>query len=326
DSLKRLWLAEDMEKTTICDNMPLSEWVAGEIPRNNSYSESNQVAIHRGVNVMLPPQISAAYTLYSKLASGTFGSVFYGEEKLTHRPVVIKIVEASMAKTVLYNGIKVPKEAALFQKIPSHANIIPFIEWAAAFPKHWIFVFDYHGYGNDKPKSTLKHYLTDVAKGREKRGLTENEVKKIMHQLLSACNHLEKHGIYHCDLKLDNVVVDGEGNIKLIDFGLAVEGEIGFGRTGSIFPPEMYDHYVPYELSTAQIWVLGIVFYQLFEAVKPYHEEQVKSKALGRVMFSRHNRPSNECVELIEWMLKVDPNHRPQSVSRVMQHGWFMCA
>ena len=54
-----------------------------------------------------------------------------------------------------------------------------------------------------------------------------------MRQLLSACNHLEKYGIYHRDLKLDNVVIDAGGNIKLIDFGLAVEGEIGFGRTGS---------------------------------------------------------------------------------------------
>ena len=65
------------------------------------------------------------------------------------------------------------------------------------------------------------------------------------------------------------------------------------------------------------------MFYQLFEAIPPYHEERVKSKALGRVMFSRYNRPSNECVELMEWMLKVEPNHRPQSVSRVMEHRWF---
>ena len=85
----------------------------------------------------------------------------------------------------------------------------------------------------------------------------------------------------------------------------------------------MYDRYIPYELSTAQIWILGSIFYQLFEGTKPYPEERVKSKALGRVMFSRHNRPSNECIELIEWMLKVEPNHRPQSVNRVMKHGWF---
>ncbi|CAG8528357.1 4206_t:CDS:2 [Paraglomus occultum] len=318
--------SEDSEKTIVCDDMSPSEWDAEEILRTHSYPESHQLVIHRGVKVTLPPQILAAYTIHSKLASGTFGSVFYGEEKSTRRPVAIKIVEASMTKTISYNGIKIPKEAALLQKIPSHPNIIALIEWAEAYEKHWILVFEYHGFGRDRLKFTLRHYLRNVAKSRGKRGLTENKVKKIMRQLLSACHHLEKHGIYHCDLKLDNIVVDTEGNLKLIDFGLAVEGEKGRGRIGSIFPPEMYDHYIPYELSTAQIWVLGTVFYQLFEAAKPYHEERVKSKALGRVMFSRHNRPSNECVELIDWMLKTEPTHRPQSVSRVIEHCWFMCA
>jgi len=96
-------------------------------------------------------------------------------------------------------------------------------------------VFEYHGYGQDKPKSTLRHYLRDVARSSGKQGLTENEAKKIMRQLLSACNHLEKHGIYYCDLKLDNIVVDVDvgGTVKLIDFGLAIEGEKGRGRTGS---------------------------------------------------------------------------------------------
>ena len=138
-----------------------------------------------------------------------------------------------MAKTVLHNGKKVPKEAAILQKIPLHPNIIALIEWTEAYPKHWIFVFEYHGFGQDKPKSTLRDYLRDVARTRGKQGLTENKAKEIMRQLLSACSHLEKYGIYHCDLKLDNVVIDAGGNIKLIDFGLAVKGERSRGKSGS---------------------------------------------------------------------------------------------
>ena len=116
-----------------------------------------------------------------------------------------------------------------------HPNIIALIEWTETYPKHWIFVFEYHGFGQDKPKSTLRHYLRDVARSREKgkQGLTEIDVKKIMRQLLSACDHLEKYGIYHCDLKLDNIVIDAGDNIKLVDFGLAVKGERSRGRIGS---------------------------------------------------------------------------------------------
>ncbi|CAG8650998.1 9130_t:CDS:2, partial [Paraglomus brasilianum] len=152
---------EDSEKTIVCDvAMTLGEWETGDILSNYSYPKST---------------------------SGAFGSVFYGEEKITRRPVAIKIVEVSMDKTVSYNGIN-SKEAALLKKIPWH-------RLGRSISNQWIFVFEYHGYGQDKPKSTLRHYLRDVARSRGKQGLTENEAKKIMCQLLSACNHLERHGI-----------------------------------------------------------------------------------------------------------------------------------
>ena len=78
-----------------------------------------------------------------------------------------------------------------------------------------------------------------------------------------------------------------------------------------------------YKQSTAQIWVLGIILYQLFEAIKPFQKEQVECKALGPLMFSEYNRPSQVCVELMEWMLKVDPNLRPQCINNVIEYEWF---
>ena len=90
----------------------------------------------------------------------------------------------------------------------------------------------------------------------------------------------------------------------------------------SVVPPEMYG-YVTYRQSTAQVWVLGTIFYQLFERTKPFQKERVSCGALGPVMFSRYNRPSEECVELMEWMLDVDPNRRPQCVDDVLAHSWI---
>ena len=89
-----------------------------------------------------------------------------------------------------------------------------------------------------------------------------------------------------------------------------------------VVPPEMYGHST-YRQSTAQVWALGSIFYQLFERIEPFQKERVSCNALGPVMFSRYNRPSEECVELMEWMLDVDPNRRPQCIDDVLAHSWI---
>jgi len=40
-------------------------------------------------------------------------------------------------------------------------------------------------------------------------------------KLLSALNHCHENNIAHCDIKLENIIFDRCGNIKLIDFGLS---------------------------------------------------------------------------------------------------------
>ncbi|CAG8640735.1 3445_t:CDS:2 [Paraglomus brasilianum] len=218
-----------------------------------------------------------------------------------------------------------PRELVILRKIPPHPNIITLLYWMKIRPEEWMIEFEFHGYDSNGLKSNLKDYLNDVARSRGSNGLTVNESKKIMSQLLLACNHLENHGIYHRNLKLDNIVIGTDGSIKLIDFGLAIEvkeNEQHIEKVGSIVPPEMYGH-VTYRPSTAQIWVLGTIFYQLFERIEPFQKERVICKALGPVMFSKYNRPSEECVELMEWMLNVDPNRRPQCIEDVLDHEWI---
>ncbi|CAG8634791.1 7931_t:CDS:2 [Paraglomus brasilianum] len=239
----------------------------------------------------------------SKLRSSLLGNVHSGES----RPVAIEKILKNM-----------PREVVILRKISPHPNIVALLYWAKIRPEEWMVVFEYH-------ELNLKDYLNVIARSRETNGLTEDESKRIMRQLLLACKHLEDYCIYHRDLKLENIVFGTDGNIKLIDFGLAIEVEENdqyIEKIGSIIPPEMYGH-VTYKQSTAQVWILGSIFYQLFERIEPFQRERVICKALGPVMFSKYNRPSEECVELMEWMLNVDPNRRPQCIDEVLDHEWI---
>ena len=143
---------------------------------------------------------------------------------LQTRPVAIeKILKKFETETVLCDKIEMPRELVILRKIPPHPNIITLLYWMKIRPGEWMVEFEFHEYDSIGLKSNLKDYLNDVARSRGSNGLTENESKKIMSQLLLACNHLENHGIYHRNLKLDNIVIGTDGSIKLIDFGLAIE-------------------------------------------------------------------------------------------------------
>uniref|UniRef100_A0A3P9PUL8 non-specific serine/threonine protein kinase n=1 Tax=Poecilia reticulata TaxID=8081 RepID=A0A3P9PUL8_POERE len=55
----------------------------------------------------------------------------------------------------------------------------------------------------------------------DRRRLGEREVRRYTRQILSAVEHLHRHGIVHRDLKIENFLLDEHNNIKIVDFGLS---------------------------------------------------------------------------------------------------------
>ena len=51
--------------------------------------------------------------------------------------------------------------------------------------------------------------------------MEEHEARKIFSQLVSALSYLHSKSIAHRDIKLENVMLDHRGNVKLIDFGFS---------------------------------------------------------------------------------------------------------
>ena len=63
--------------------------------------------------------------------------------------------------------------------------------------------------------SDLKEYINKYKK------LSEEKAKKIFLQILNAVSYCHDQGIFHRDLKLENIMINKEEEIKLIDFGFA---------------------------------------------------------------------------------------------------------
>jgi serine/threonine protein kinase len=64
----------------------------------------------------------------------------------------------------------------------------------------------------------LRAYIT------HKKRLSESDARLFLSEILIAIEELHKNGIIHRDIKLDNILIDKDGHIKLTDFGLSKEG------------------------------------------------------------------------------------------------------
>jgi serine/threonine protein kinase len=88
------------------------------------------------------------------------------------------------------------------------------------------------------------------------------EAATIIHNLFLAVNHCHALGVIHRDIKLDNIMVTKNNEIRLIDFGLSKMQQISmkkmntFAGTPIYMAPEIYDKSYTYKVD---FWAIGVV-------------------------------------------------------------------
>lgn len=136
-----------------------------------------------------------------------------------------------------------------------------------------------------------------------------------------AIGYLHMKGIVHRDLKLENILIDQDGYIKIIDYGLAkMLGEnqetTSFCGTPEYLAPEMvnqsgHDRGVDW-------WALGILVYEMLIGVTPFfnrNKNMLLSKIkTAKVVFPDRNKYkieySDQIVDLICKLLEKDKSKR----------------
>eukprot|EP00993_Chasmostoma_nieuportense_P002446 NODE_323_length_2410_cov_13.563294_g301_i0.p1 GENE.NODE_323_length_2410_cov_13.563294_g301_i0~~NODE_323_length_2410_cov_13.563294_g301_i0.p1 ORF type:complete len:702 (+),score=150.91 NODE_323_length_2410_cov_13.563294_g301_i0:56-2107(+) len=169
---------------------------------------------------------------------------------------------------------------------------------------------------------------------RRKRRLSETEAKFIMQQTLEGVKHMHGHNIIHRDLKLGNLFLNQEMEIKIGDFGLAAQLEFDGERkltvcgTPNYIAPEILDggkHGHSYEVD---IWSLGVIMYTLLVGNPPFETNDVKT-TYRKIRNNSYSFPEGVHVSmaaknLIQRILQSCPENRP-TLADLENDPWFAC-
>jgi serine/threonine protein kinase len=177
---------------------------------------------------------------------------------------------------------------------------------------------------------SLSRYLASQKGGR----ISEDEAKFFVKELVVALYKLGGCGVTHRDLKPSNIMIDRDGHLKLMDFGLAT-----LRRTNLVLicgTPE----YIPPEVLTLKTWdapaldwyALGVLLYRFLYGKTPHDDESAQNIFLNALMSNvkfpdtaEDGHPvhiSEAAKNLILGLMRSNPTDR-FTAPDVMQHPWL---
>lgn len=147
---------------------------------------------------------------------------------------------------------------------------------------------------------------------------------------MDAVCYLHRKGIAHRDLKLENLLIDDQFNVKICDFGFAKPDTVNpsstFCGSKAYAAPEILagQEYSP---TKADVWAIGVILYIFVTGTMPFNEEfknRIILKAQQDLAFPWKNFSgvSQDCKNLILSMFTYDFLDRPE-IQEVVRMPWF---
>lgn len=281
----------------------------------------------RNGETILNPKTSSSYFICKQLGAGAFAQCFqvYDSQKQTYALKIINYKNIQ-SKSVLE---KVESEILIHSQL-DHPNVVKMYD---SF-RDEDYVYLVLEYCQFKSLDQVIHKLNkEKENGRQTEALTEDQVRKMMHQLLNALKYLhENKKVVHRDLKLGNLFITENYDIKLGDFGLSAfiignQKKRTFCGTPNYLAPEIILNADIGHSFEVDIWSFGIILYTLLVGSPPFQKTKVKEiyETIKKVEYSfpQDYKYSRYSKELIRTILNRDPCQRP-SINEILNHNFFM--
>ena len=220
---------------------------------------------------MLNQQIQN-YKILSHLGQGGMATVYLAEHNLLGNKSAFKLLNKEYTHNENIRKRFLAEAKSMFKM--SHPNIIKVTDLIDD-GETVAFVMEY------VEGETLKEYIERKGK------LTDDEITSILSQMLDAVGYVHEQNLVHRDIKPSNFMIDPEGKVKLMDFGIAKTTDSSSAEytqtgTGVQMGTPMYmspEQITETKSVTVQsdIYSLGVVLWQLVTREKPYDMKTLSS-------------------------------------------------
>lgn len=256
------------------------------------------------------------YELGRVLGQGSFAKVYFARNLRTGKNVAMKVV--GKEKVIKVGMTEHVKREISVMKMVTHPNIVELHEVMATISKIYFAMELVRG----------GELFSKIARSGR---LREDVARHYFRQLISAVDFCHSRGVYHRDLKLENLLLDDAGNLKVADFGLSAFADHvrtdGLLHTTCGTPAYVAPEVIGkkgYDGAKADLWSCGVILYVLLAGFLPFQDDNIFAmyKKIRRGDFRCPPWFTSDVRRLITKLLDPNPKTRI-TVAKLIETPWF---